>query len=129
MEALANIVPTVVPILVDYYAQRDNFVIDLIQQKTKWGEFNRRSKDSYVEGQKQLMAAAQQIYANLQRSHEAELANRQALHRGKTHSNHGSTATAPPRSESAPRWVPPSACDGPRNSRDAGDHPPVPPEI
>lgn len=78
LDALSRTTPIMVPVLVDLFNRSDQNLIALLEKKITWGEGNQRQKDLFVEAQKSIAAAAQQINASLQQSHEAELARRQA---------------------------------------------------
>jgi hypothetical protein len=75
---ISQTTPTLVPIYVSLYAKGDGSLVDLIQKKQSWGEHLRRAKDASVEARLQISQENQRIAAGLNRSHEAELARRQA---------------------------------------------------
>jgi len=78
LQNLATATPSVVPILVSAFNKDDESLIDLIQRKVTWGDFIRQLKSISLEAQRELTDEGQRIKSNLQRSHEAELAQRQA---------------------------------------------------
>jgi hypothetical protein len=77
LESLEPVTPTLVPILADEWDKNEQMLIELVQRKITWGEYVTRGKERTVETTQRLTAAAQQIDAGLQRSYEAEMAQRQ----------------------------------------------------
>jgi hypothetical protein len=78
LEGLSQTTPSIVPILAASYTKGDDDLLFLIQQKISWGDFNKRRRDEMIAGQAAIQAELQHMTANLERSHEAELARRQA---------------------------------------------------
>lgn len=78
LEGLALTTPTIVPILADAYQEEQGRIINLIQRRITWGEYVTTSKSAVLQTDKNVQAAARQIEANLEQSHEAELQRRQA---------------------------------------------------
>lgn len=70
--------PTFVPILASLYSRSEDAMIGLIGKKTTWGDYMRQVKALTEDSRTQLVAEGQRIDANLERSHEAELASRRA---------------------------------------------------
>jgi vacuolar-type H+-ATPase subunit E/Vma4 len=67
-----------VVVWVEEYAKADENLIDLAQQQVTWGEYIARTKNLSAEVQTKSLAALQNIQANLEASHQQELAQRQA---------------------------------------------------
>ena len=76
-DSLMTTTPTLVPIFVDGWQKRDALEIDLIKRKISWGEFITRSREVATSNAKESSAAMQQLGAQLQQSHVAELQQRQ----------------------------------------------------
>jgi hypothetical protein len=77
LDRLAQATPTIVPILVSLITKSEDNVMDLVQQKQSWGAYVKRSRDEAVAANAKLQAEGQRITADLQRSHETELLQRQ----------------------------------------------------
>ena len=67
-----------VPIMASAYSRNEDALIGLIQQQTTWGAYARQVKANQEELRAKLVSEGQRIDAGLQKSHEAELARRQA---------------------------------------------------
>jgi hypothetical protein len=78
LDGLLNTTPSVIPILTKEYAGADDDTIAFVQRKMSWGERVKRARDRLIGLQASLEAEQQRIIAGLERSHEAELARRQA---------------------------------------------------
>jgi hypothetical protein len=78
LDGLQSTTPSVVPILPKEYAAADDDTIALVQRKLPWGERVRRGRDRLLALQVEIQAEERRIVAGLGRSHEAELARRQA---------------------------------------------------
>jgi hypothetical protein len=78
LDGLLGTMPSVVPILAKEFAGADDDTIAFVQRKMSWGERVRRARDRYLALQAELQTQERQIVAGLERSHEAELARRQA---------------------------------------------------
>ena len=65
-------------ILATLYAKSDDSLIQLISKRQSWGEHTRQVRDLAIEGRSELTAEAERIATELQQSHQAELAQRQA---------------------------------------------------
>jgi hypothetical protein len=70
--------PTFVPILASAYSHGEDALIGLIKKQTTWGAYMRQLKAIHEDLRAQLIPEGKRIDANLERSHEAELARRQA---------------------------------------------------
>jgi hypothetical protein len=77
LDRIAQAAPTIVPILLGLITKGEDNLMDLVQQKQSWGAYVRRRRDEAVAGTAELQAEGQRISANLQRSHDAELLQRQ----------------------------------------------------
>jgi hypothetical protein len=78
LDGLLSTTPSVVPILAKEYAAADDDTIAVVQRKLPWGERVRRGRDRLLALQVEIQAEERRIVAGLERSHEAELARRQA---------------------------------------------------
>jgi hypothetical protein len=78
LDHLAQFAPTVVPIALSGFTKNEDNLIDLIQKKQSWGAYVRRGRDIGIAEQAEMQAEARRITSELQQSHEAELAQRQA---------------------------------------------------
>ncbi len=78
VDQLSQTMPTVVPILVRMTTTEDNYLIELLQRKLRWGEFLRRARDAVNQGDGEIAAEGKGIVTGLQQSHEAELERRRA---------------------------------------------------
>ena len=75
---LSQSMPTVVPIFVKTTTTEDNYLIELLQKKLRWGEFLQRVRQAVNERNAAIGAESQRLIAGLQQAHEAELERRQA---------------------------------------------------
>jgi hypothetical protein len=75
-----KILPGLVPIDIKYFHEKDLIAVDLIQRKITWGEANKKYMASKVEYQAKFRAFVDQLYRDLNASHRAELAQRQAAY-------------------------------------------------
>jgi len=78
LEQIAQTTPTIVPIALALIDKSENSLVDLLQRKQSWGDHVRRVKTAYTEASEQYTQESQRIVSGLERSHEAELARRQA---------------------------------------------------
>lgn len=78
LDQLVQQTPTFVPILASAYSRIEDGMIGLVQKQTTWGDYTRQVKSITETMRGQLVTEGQRIDANLERSHEAELARRQA---------------------------------------------------
>lgn len=78
LDRLVQQTPSVVPILANGFSHIEQAMIGLVQKRTTWGEYTRQVKSIVEETRGRLAAEGQRIDANLEQSHEAELARRQA---------------------------------------------------
>ncbi len=78
LNSLAQFTPTVVPILTSEWIRAEDSLIRLIEKKQTWGEYSTAIRADANESRSQLIAEGQRIGAELARSHEVELARRQA---------------------------------------------------
>ena len=78
LDGLLSTTPSVVPILAKEFAAGDDDTIAFVQRKLPWGERLRRGRDRILALQAVLQAEERRIVSGLERSHEAELARRQA---------------------------------------------------
>src|ERR1700680_3415834 len=78
VDQLSQTMPTVVPILVRMTTTEDNYLIEFLQRKLRWGEFLQRVREAINQGDAEIMAEGKRILAGLEQSHEAELMRRQA---------------------------------------------------
>jgi hypothetical protein len=76
--------PTISTIFVENWDARDSYLIDLLQLKITWGKLLTESKTRAAEEHKKVLAEGKNIDANLQQSHEAELARRQTAAKAMT---------------------------------------------
>jgi hypothetical protein len=78
LEGLAKVTPSLVVVLLEEYAKSDENLVDLAQRKITWGDYITRARALSAELQSKSIAALQKIQANLEASHQQELAQRQA---------------------------------------------------
>jgi hypothetical protein len=78
LDRLMQSTPSFAAILATLYAKGDNNLIELVGKRESWGEYTRQVRDLAIEARSELTAEAQRISSELQQSHEAELAQRQA---------------------------------------------------
>jgi hypothetical protein len=78
LDRLTQSTPSLAAILATLYAKSDDSLIQLISKRQTWGKHTRQVRDLAIEGRSELTAEAQRITSELQQSHEAELAQRQA---------------------------------------------------
>jgi hypothetical protein len=78
LDRVTQSTPSLAAILATLYAKGDDSLIQLISKRRTWGEHTRQVRDLAIEGRSELTAEAQRVTAELQQSHEAELAQRQA---------------------------------------------------
>lgn len=74
---VSQTMPAVAPILVNTTAAEDNYTIELVQRKLRWGEFLRRLREAIGKGDSEIAAEGRSLMAGLQQAHEAELVERQ----------------------------------------------------
>ena len=75
---VSQTMPTVAPILVSMTTAEDNYTIELLQRKLRWGEFLQRLRETVNEGDAEIAAEGRRLLAGLQQAHESELMQRQA---------------------------------------------------
>jgi hypothetical protein len=78
LDRVTQSTPSLAAILATLYAKSDDSLIQLISKRQSWGEHTKLTRDLAIEGRSELTAEAQRITSELQQSHEAELAQRQA---------------------------------------------------
>lgn len=78
LDQLMQQTPTFVPILASAFSRIEDAMVGLIRKQTTWGDYTRQVKSIIEAMRGQLVTEGQRIDANLERSHEAELARRQA---------------------------------------------------
>jgi hypothetical protein len=78
LDHISQSTPTLAPIMLVAMTKSEDSLIDLIQKKQSWGAHVRRVRDSVIAGTAELQAEGRRITSELQQSHEAELAQRQA---------------------------------------------------
>jgi hypothetical protein len=78
LDRISQSTPTLVPIMLVVLTKSEDSLIDLIQKKQSWGAHVRRARDAIIAGTAELQAEGRRITSELQQSHEAELAQRQA---------------------------------------------------
>jgi len=78
LDRISQSTPTLVPIMLVVITKGEDSLIDLIQKKQSWGAHVRRGRDAVIAGTAELQAESRRITSELQQSHEAELAQRQA---------------------------------------------------
>jgi len=77
LNGLAQIVPSVVPILVASYNKNEDDLLALTERKMTWGDYTRRERDRATETQFDLQAEDSHIVSGLQQQHRAEIEQRQ----------------------------------------------------
>ena len=77
LDQIDQTTPTLVPIFAKAYADSEDKLIDLIQQRLTWGEYVRAVKNITADAQAQFVAEGQRITARLEQSNQAELEARQ----------------------------------------------------
>ena len=75
---LSQTTPSISAIWASFFAENEQHLIKLIQKQTSWGEYLSGAKLRAADVQLRLTQESQRITAGLERSHEAELARRQA---------------------------------------------------
>lgn len=95
LDRVTQSTPSLVAIFATLYAKSDDSLIQLISKRQSWGEHTKQTRDLAIEGWSGLTAEAQRFTSELQQSHEAELAQRQAAAPG------GSQRSCPIRANTA----------------------------
>lgn len=75
---VSQTMPTVAPIFVSMTTAEDNYTIELLRRKLRWGEFLQRLRETVNEGDTEIAAEGRRLLAGLQQENEAELMQRQA---------------------------------------------------
>src|SRR5712691_6655071 len=70
--------PTFAPIVVKLTTTEDNYLIELLQKKLRWGEFLQRVRAALNERDADIAAQGKRMMAGLQQAHGAELERRRA---------------------------------------------------
>src|SRR5208282_3187602 len=78
IEDVVKFLPGVIPMLTQLYHGSDLVMVDLIQRKVTWGEFNKRRMALIDDYTAKVQAFSDQLDRDLLASHRAELAQRQA---------------------------------------------------
>ena len=78
LSQISSTTPSLIPIYIAAYNNTQDQVVNLIKRQVSWGEFLRRIRQIDAEAAAQVSAESQRLVATLNRSHEAELARRQA---------------------------------------------------
>jgi hypothetical protein len=78
LSALSSARPDLVPIVATSYATNATNVASLVERKITWAEAVRRGQVLSADTRQKIVAANQEWAANLNASHEAEMARRQA---------------------------------------------------
>jgi hypothetical protein len=78
LDELEPVAPSVVVIYAGEFQKNEASLIDLIEQKLSWGEYITKVRETNNATQADIMAEAENIQSELERSHEAELGRRQA---------------------------------------------------
>jgi hypothetical protein len=78
LESIGSVTPSLVPMFVGEMEALDSIMLDLVERKITWGEYNKRVQVAIVDSREEVKEGYEQINAQLELSHEAELAQRQA---------------------------------------------------
>jgi hypothetical protein len=78
IERIGSVAPTVALVLTDTAVERDRIALQIVKRQITWGEGSRRAQTVFADDQRKLVAASQELDNNLNASHQAELAQRQA---------------------------------------------------
>jgi hypothetical protein len=78
LNQLSQTAPSLAAIWAALYTKNEAVTVQLVQKKLPWGEYLTRAKANASDTKLQLNQESQRIVAGLNRSHEAELARRQA---------------------------------------------------
>jgi len=78
VEKIASVAPNVALPMTDALINGDRLTLRVIKHEISWGEAARTYQTENNEIQKRVLAAAQELDSNLNESHQAELAQRQA---------------------------------------------------
>jgi hypothetical protein len=77
LEGLAKVHPIAVGPAIEAFDEQDKLLVELIGDKITWGTYNQQSKTLAAQTKLKLSQAGQQIDAQLQNQHQAEIAQRQ----------------------------------------------------
>jgi hypothetical protein len=77
LETASKLHPALVAILADGYAKSDANIVRLINQQIAWGEFVQENDAIRIDTGSKMVTAGSAIQQNLERGHNAELAQRQ----------------------------------------------------
>ena len=75
---------TIAAVFVENWNARDSLLIQLLQHEITWGKYITDGRTLATEEKKKILAEAQRIDANLQHSHEADMAQRQVAAKAMT---------------------------------------------
>lgn len=78
LDQIVKTSPSFVPVMVATFNRSDEILVALVQRRITWGEFASRKRASDAQGAAEWEAEAGRIFAELQQSHQAELARRQS---------------------------------------------------
>jgi hypothetical protein len=78
IEDLMNVIPGIIPIVVQGYHQADLITVDLMERKLSWGEANKKRTALRDDVMGRFQVALAQLERELAASHQAELVQRQA---------------------------------------------------
>jgi hypothetical protein len=79
LHTLQQTVPAGVPIAEDMFYQGDKLILKLVRRQISWGTFNEISQQIVMSHKADLQGAASQVDAQLEASHQAEMAQRVAV--------------------------------------------------
>jgi hypothetical protein len=79
IETLQRTIPAAVPITEDMFYQDDQVILKLVQHQISWGKANELIQQTAMSHKKEFQGAAHALDAQLQASHEAEMAQRAAI--------------------------------------------------
>jgi hypothetical protein len=78
LETITPVAPLMVTVLADEEEALDSNMLDLVERKITWGEYQKRTQAAVADSREGLNEALLQMNAQWQESHEVELAERQA---------------------------------------------------
>src|SRR4249919_629706 len=79
LHALQQTVPTVVPVVEDLLNQWDQVVVKLVKRQISWGTANESGKLFASSYKSAILVGSREVMANLEASHQAEVAQRVAI--------------------------------------------------
>ena len=78
LNAISTVRPDLVAVYIDFYSKNATNVAMLVERKITWAEAVRRGQSNSSDGRQKIALADHQWVADLNASHQAEMAQRQA---------------------------------------------------